>query len=127
MKEKEKFHIEYILDTVSRRSLWNHLTTPPGLSSWFAEQVKIDNNRYIFKWSKEEQEAEVLSMKTETSIRYRWTDDDPEYYFEFIIHTIELTGSIALEITDFAEPEEKQDAIELWDTQIEELKRTLGI
>ena len=25
--EKEKFHIEYIFDKVSRRSLWNHLTT----------------------------------------------------------------------------------------------------
>jgi hypothetical protein len=97
------------------------------LSSWFAEQVKIYNNRYIFKWNKEEQEAEVLSMKAETSVRYQWIDDDRAYYFEFIIHTIELTGSIALEITDFSEPEEKQDAIELWDTQVEELKRTLGI
>ena len=25
--KKEKFHIEYIFDKVSRRSLWNHLTT----------------------------------------------------------------------------------------------------
>ncbi|MDR1499896.1 MAG: hypothetical protein LBI58_02840 [Tannerellaceae bacterium] len=123
---KEKFHIEYVLDTVSRRSLWNHLTTPPGLSSWFADHVIIDKNKYIFRWSKEEQEAEVLSVKPETSIRYRWKDEESAY-FEFIVHTIELTGSIALEITDFAEPEDKQDAIGLWDTQVEELKRTLGI
>ncbi|MDR1344520.1 MAG: hypothetical protein LBJ39_04115 [Tannerellaceae bacterium] len=123
---KEKFHIEYVFDTVSRRSLWNHLTTSQGLSSWFAENVRIDNNRYIFKWDKEEQEAEVLSMKPEISIRYGWLEDEATY-FEFIIHTIELTGSIALEITDFAEPEEKQDAIGLWDTQVEELKRTLGV
>lgn len=126
--KKEKFHIEYVFDTVSRRSLWNHLTTPPGLSSWFADDVSINNNKYIFKWDKEEQEAEVLSMKPEISVRYQWTDEeDPAIYFEFIIHTIELTGSIALEITDFAEPDEKQDSIELWDTQVEELKRTLGI
>ena len=125
--KKEKFHIEYVFDTVSRRSLWNHLTTPPGLSSWFAEDVSIDANKYIFKWDKEEQEAEVVSMKPETSVRYKWLDEDPSVYFEFLIHTIELTGSIALEITDFAEPDEKQDAIELWDSQISELKRTLGI
>ncbi|MDR1645280.1 MAG: hypothetical protein LBS05_05600 [Tannerellaceae bacterium] len=125
---KEKFHIEYILDTVSRRSLWNHITTPPGLSSWFAGQVEISNNTYLFKWNKESQEAEVLLVKPEISIRYRWLDDEDDFtYFEFIIHTIELTGSIALEITDFAEPDEKQDAIELWDTQVEVLKRTLGI
>jgi uncharacterized protein YndB with AHSA1/START domain len=123
---KEKFHIEYIFDTVSRRSLWNHLTTPPGLSSWFADHVEITDNKYIFKWNKEKQEAEVLSVKPEISIRYRWLNDDSTY-FEFIIHTIELTGSIALEITDFADPDEKQDTIELWDTQVGELKRTLGV
>lgn len=124
---KEKFHIEYVFEKVSKKSLWNHLTTPPGLSSWFSDDVSIKGDHYIFKWDKEEQEAEVLSIKPETSIRYRWIDTDDSSYFEFIIHTIELTGSIALEITDFAEPSEKEDAIDLWDTQIEELKRTLGI
>lgn len=128
MKMKEKFHIEYIFDTVSRRSLWNHLTTPPGLSSWFADDVEINDNTYIFKWGKEEQlEAVAVRIKPEISIRYQWRDSNDDSYFEFIIHTIELTGSVALEITDFAEPEEKQDSIELWDTQVEELKRTLGI
>ena len=38
-----------------------------------------------------------------------------------------FTGSTALEITDFAEPNEKTDAIDLWDLQVEVLKRTLGI
>jgi hypothetical protein len=123
---KEKYHIEYVLDTVSHRSLWNHITTSPGLSSWFANEVIINSNRYIFKWDKEEQEAELMQMKPETSVRYRWAEDE-ETYFEFMIHTIELTGSIALEITDFAEPDEKQESIELWDTQVDVLKRTLGI
>ncbi len=126
--KKEKFHIEYVFDTVSRRSLWNHLTTPPGLSSWFADDVIIDDNKYVFKWDREEQEAEILSLKPEVCVRYRWTDEEDESaYFEFIIHTVELTGATALEITDFAEANEKQDSIELWDSQIEELKRTLGI
>ena len=39
--KKEKFHIEYIFDKVSRRSLWNHLTTALGLSAWFADEVII--------------------------------------------------------------------------------------
>jgi uncharacterized protein YndB with AHSA1/START domain len=124
---KEKFHIEYVFDKVSKKSLWNHLTTPPGLSSWFSDDVIIDGDFYIFKWDKEEQKAEVVSIKPETSIRYRWTDENEKTYFEFTIHTIELTGAIALEITDFAEPGEKEDTIDLWDSQIEELKRTLGI
>ncbi|GGJ97434.1 MULTISPECIES: START-like domain-containing protein [Parabacteroides] len=126
--KKEKFHIEYIFDKVSRRSLWNHLTTPPGLSAWFADDVTINNNTYIFKWNRDEQEAEVLAVKPEISIRYRWTDEEEDnVYFEFLIHTVELTGATALEITDFAEPDEKKDSINLWDSQVEELKRTLGI
>ena len=126
--KKEKFHIEYIFDKVSRRSLWNHLTTPPGLSAWFADDVTINNNTYIFKWKRDEQEAEVLAVKPEISIRYRWTDEEEDnVYFEFLIHTVELTGATALEITDFAEPDEKKDSINLWDSQVEELKRTLGI
>ncbi|MCS3062583.1 START-like domain-containing protein [Parabacteroides distasonis] len=50
--KKEKFHIEYIFDKVSRRSLWNHLTTALGLSAWFADEVIINDNLYTFKWSK---------------------------------------------------------------------------
>ena len=42
--KKEKFHIEYIFDKVSRRSLWNHLTTALGLSAWFADEVIIPLN-----------------------------------------------------------------------------------
>ena len=126
--KKEKFHIEYIFDKVSRRSLWNHLTTPPGLSAWFADDVTINDNTYVFKWNRDEQEAEVLSVKPEISIRYRWTDEEEDnVYFEFLFHTVELTGATALEITDFAEPDEKKDSINLWDSQVYELKRTLGI
>lgn len=126
--KKEKFHIEYIFDKVSRRSLWNHLTTPPGLSAWFADDVTINDNTYVFKWNRDEQEAEVLSVKPEISIRYRWTDEEEDnVYSEFLIHTVELTGATALEITDFAEPDEKKDSINLWDSQVYELKRTLGI
>lgn len=126
--KKEKFHIEYIFDKVSRRSLWNHLTTPPGLSAWFADDVTINDNTYVFKWNRDEQEAEVLSVKPEISIRYRWTDEEEDnVYFEFLIHTVELTGATTLEITDFAEPDEKKDSINLWDSQVYELKRTLGI
>ena len=72
--------------------------------------------------------SNLSEIKPEISVRYRWLEEEDENaYFEFIIHTIELTGSTALEITDFAEPNEKTDAIDLWDSQVEVLKRTLGI
>ena len=125
--KKEKFHIEYVFDKVSKRSLWNHLTTPPGLSSWFADDVNVDGDNYAFFWDKTQENATVIYIKPEVCVRYRWEGDDDNVYFEFRIHTIELTGSVALEITDFAEPSEKTDSTSLWDSQVEELKRTLGV
>ena len=50
---KEKYHIEYVLNQVSRRSLWNHLTTSAGLSAWFADKVTVINmDKYTFYWNK---------------------------------------------------------------------------
>ncbi|MDR1814728.1 MAG: hypothetical protein LBR18_07785 [Tannerella sp.] len=125
--KKEKFHIEYLFDKVSKHSLWNHLTTPPGLSSWFADDVSIDGDTYVFTWNREKENAVTQYIKPEDCIRFKWEGQDDEAYFEFSIHTVELTGAVLLEITDFAEPSEKHDSISLWDSQVERLKQTLGI
>jgi len=124
---KEKFHIEYVFDKVSKRSLWNHITTPPGLSSWFADNVDIYGDSYVFSWNKTKEKAHILLIKPESLIRFKWEHETENVYFEFRIHTIELTRAVALEITDFAEPSEKRDAINLWDSQVDALKRTLGV
>jgi uncharacterized protein YndB with AHSA1/START domain len=125
--KKEKFHIEYVFSKVSKRSLWNHLTTPHGLSSWFADDVDVKGDTYIFSWSKTREEAKVIYTKPDVCVRYQWVGEEKHVYFEFRIQTRELTGAIALEITDFAEPSEMTDAISLWDSQVDELKRTLGV
>jgi uncharacterized protein YndB with AHSA1/START domain len=124
---KEKFHIEYVFDKVSKRSLWNHLTTPHGLSLWFADEVEVRDDTYTFFWNRVPEKAKVIYIKPDTCVRYLWEEEDGNVYLEFLIHTIELTGAIAFEITDFAEPKEKMDAIALWDSQVEELKRSLGV
>lgn len=125
--KKEKFHIEFVFDKVSKRSLWNHLTTPPGLSSWFADDVNVEGEIYQFFWDKTQENAEIIYMKPEVCVRYKWEDEEDNAYFEFRIHTLELTGAVALEVTDFAEASEKTDAIALWESQVYELKRTLGV
>lgn len=126
--KKVKIQIEYVFDSVSRRSLWNHITMPSGLSSWFADSVSIKENIYIFYWNKEATEAEVLVSKEERRIHFRWVEEeDSDAFFEFRIHTIELTGATVFEITDYCYPDEKSDTIDLWDTQVDALKRSLGI
>ncbi|MCK5693537.1 MAG: SRPBCC domain-containing protein, partial [Bacteroidales bacterium] len=108
--------------------LYTRLSTPEGLSEWFADNVNLKRGKFQFIWEGAEQEATVIQKKTNKFIRFHWEDDeDQEHYFEFRIHTDELTGDVALLITDFAEEDEKDDAIDLWNTQISELKHGIGL
>ncbi len=122
-----KYELEYTLNT-SPKVLFNRLSTPGGLSEWFAEDVNLRKGRFTFLWEGTEQIAEVLSKKDNKYIRFKWEEDEnDESYFEFKIHKDELTGDLALLITDFAEEDEKEDAINLWNSQISELKHLIGL
>ena len=125
---KEKIRIEYILNNISLSILWNSISTPSGLAEWFADDVAVDGKIYTFKWNGATQEAEVLVVRTGYYIRFHWLDDDdPKTYFELKVSPDELTGDVALIITDYVEHEEKEDHIALWNKQIEQLKRKAGI
>jgi len=124
---KTKYELEYTLNT-SPNILFNRLSTPEGLSEWFADNVNLRKGKYTFIWEGTEQEASVLQRKSNQFIRFQWEEDEEDdAYFEFRIHTDELTGDVALLITDFAEEDEKDDAVDLWDTQISELKHAIGL
>jgi uncharacterized protein YndB with AHSA1/START domain len=124
---KQKFELEYTLNT-SPDILFTRLSTPGGLSEWFADDVNFNGKVFTFFWDKAEQQAEVLMKKENRYIRFHWLDDaDCKAYFEFKITQDELTGDVSLLITDFAEKDEKNDSIDLWDSQIAELKHAIGI
>ena len=124
--EKNKFELEYTLNT-SPKVLYNRLSTPSGLSEWFADNVNLKGDVYTFHWEGSEQKAQILQKKDLKYVRFRWPEDDEEEFFEFRIKQDELTGDVALIITDFAEEDEKDDSIDLWDTQISELKHAIGL
>ena len=102
-------------------------------SFWFAEMVLLImfqkiNKTYTFKWGKTEtRNAEILNQRTESFIRFHWIDDDPKTYFELKIHYNELTKDHLLEVTDFAIPGEEEDTRNLWNSQIEILRRICGV
>jgi uncharacterized protein YndB with AHSA1/START domain len=123
---KTKYELEYTLNT-SPNILFNRLSTPEGLSEWFADNVNLRKGKYTFIWEGTEQEASVLQKKANKLIRFHWEDEEEDSYFEFRIHTDELTGDVALWITDFAEEGEKDDAVDLWDSQISGLKHAIGL
>ena len=125
---KKKIVLEYTINS-SAKVLFPRLSTPGGLSEWFADNVNINGSVFSFFWDKTEQRADVIQKKEYKYIRFRWVDlDDPDsHWFEFRINTDELTGDTALIITDFCEDEDKDSTIELWNSQISKLKHVLGL
>ena len=123
-----KYSIEYPIKT-SISILYKRLTTPSGLSEWFADNVNIKNDVLTFYWDGSEEDAIILKIKKHEFIRFQWVDDEgEEKYFEFFIQVHNMTKDISLIVTDFAEDElEKEDGIQLWDKQIDNLKNAIGI
>jgi uncharacterized protein YndB with AHSA1/START domain len=125
MSEKKKFTIEYEIKS-SPRILYSFLSEPNGLTQWFADDVSIRDQVYTFTWDDEQQTAKLLAVKENKLVRFRWVDDDPQYYFEMEIIQDELTNDVALSITDFATEETIGERKLIWDNQIEYLISVLG-
>jgi len=123
---KNKLILEYII-YASQKLLFEFITTPSGLSEWFADNVNVQNNIYTFIWDGAKQQAEVISIVEGKSIRLRWTDRAADTYFEFRIEKNELTYELSLVITDFAETAEDKNSLEvLWQGQVQRLMKVIG-
>jgi uncharacterized protein YndB with AHSA1/START domain len=123
---KGKFELEYVVRT-SAGILYELLTTPSGLSEWFADDVNIRDGIFTFFWDGSEQKAKLLGFKEEKYLRLQWLDKPDGYYFEFRIERDELTGDISLMIVDFAdEASDMQTSKLLWDSQVNKLLHVLG-
>ena len=126
--EKQKIHLQYPLNATSKTILWNAISTPSGLEGWFADGVQSDNKTVTFFWGKtESRSAEIIAVRAYSFIRFRWTDlKNSREYFEFRMSNSELTNDFTLEIIDFAAENEVDDMRELWDSQVETLRRVCG-
>lgn len=127
---KNKIELEFTLNT-SPSLLFNRLSTPSGLAEWFADDVNLDGNIFTFIWDKFEHQAELLSKKDNKFVRFRWIENglpvDEEAYFEFRITSDEITGGVALHVAELLIDNDIDDATSLWNCQIAELRRNLGM
>lgn len=123
---KGKFELEYMVRT-SAGILYEFLTSPSGLSEWFADDVNIRDGIFTFFWDGSEQKARLLSFKDEKLVRLQWLDKPEGTYFEFRIDKDELTGDTSLIITDFAdEGSDLETSKLLWDSQVNKLLHVIG-
>ena len=123
--EKIKVELEYIINT-SPNILFTCLSTPSGLSEWFANDVNIKDETFTFFWDRSEESAKLMKSKKD-SIRFQWEDDEGEdYYFQMAIKIDDLTKDVALLVTDFAEEDEVDEITLMWDNSISKLKQAIG-
>jgi len=124
---RKRIDLEYAASS-SRNILFKRLATPDGLAEWFADDVNIEGDLFIFSWEGEIQKARVLELVKNEKIRFQWEEDEgEEYYFEFALRTDPMTNEMAFWIVDYVEEDEEKDATELWDKQVESLFAVLGI
>ena len=124
---KVKFVMEFVLNSCSHSVLWTAISAPSELCNWFADDVKLKNDKWIFVWNEVEQVATRLSCRDMKLVKFRWEGDATDCYFELKINEDALTGNVTLVITDFAEEGDVEDAKLLWEEQVRMLGLHLGI
>ncbi|MFZ9057737.1 MAG: START-like domain-containing protein [Flavobacteriaceae bacterium] len=126
MSLKTKFCLEIDFHA-SPQLLFQYLSTPSGLSEWFADNVNSRGELFTFIWDDGEEQARLLTKKPHEKVKFQWdVDEGEDYYFEFFIQVDDITKDVSLIITDFAEEDELEEAKMLWENSIGALKQVLG-
>ncbi|WP_350288764.1 START-like domain-containing protein [uncultured Croceitalea sp.] len=125
MGDKIKFEIEFVIQS-SPQMLYQYISTPSGLSEWFADNVNSRGELFSFIWDGTEEVAKMLKKKSDEFVKMAWEENDDDSYFEMRIIVDEITKDVSLFISDFAEEDEIDEAKMLWENQISDLKHVLG-
>lgn len=128
MDVKVRYEIEFPVNS-SPQLLYQYISTPSGLSEWFADNVNSRGEFFTFIWNDSEEKARLTSKKSGEKVKFRWVDEqdrDTDFYFELRILEDEITKDVSLMVVDYADEEELDEAKLLWENQISDLKHVIG-
>jgi len=128
MNTKVKYELEFQLNS-SPQLLYQYISTPSGLSEWFADNVNSRGEFFTFIWDGSEEKARLSARKSDEKVKFRWIDEDnkdTDYFFELRILEDEITKDVSLMVTDFAFEEDFDEVKLLWESQISDLKHVIG-
>jgi uncharacterized protein YndB with AHSA1/START domain len=127
MSNKIKFELEFPIHA-SPQLLYQYISTPSGLSEWFADNVNSRGELFTFIWDDSEEQAKLLNKKSAERVKFKWLneDEDNTVFFEIRIQVDEITKDVSLMVVDFADDDELEEAKMLWENQITDLKQVLG-
>lgn len=132
MAKKKLYTADYEVHA-SLKMLYPYIQTASGLSEWFADDVRINNQSkvYTFLWDNEEHHARQVAHRTNHFARFEFLPENGEderdpSYFELRLEFNELTQSVFLKVEDYSDFEDMQELHDLWDSLIENLRKTVG-
>ncbi|MBV6646691.1 MAG: ATPase [Cyclobacteriaceae bacterium] len=125
---KNKFIGEYGINA-SKKMLYPYISSASGLSQWFADDVNVNEDKgFTFIWDGEENKAKAVSTRANHHVKFEFEDDGGEEepnFVEFRLEMNELTQEVFIRVTDFSDMDE-EEALELWDSLIHDLKEIVG-
>ncbi len=123
MSGLKKFTMEYGFKTTPRL-LYTAISTPEGLSRWFADMVDTVEDVFLFKWEGSEQKARLVKYKENEYVQFMWLDSGhDDHIIEMRIYNEPVSSELALTITDYAEDADLDFNQRLWDAQVKKLQR----
>ncbi|MBS4014308.1 MAG: SRPBCC domain-containing protein [Bacteroidetes bacterium] len=122
MAKLVQYTLEFPIRT-SSKLLYLMISTPEGLSRWFADSVDVKDDIFIFKWEGSEQKAKVVSHKENDFIKFQWLNENKDYVWEMKIQQGSISTEVALIISDFSDPAELDFNQRLMSSQVTLLQR----
>jgi uncharacterized protein YndB with AHSA1/START domain len=125
MAERIAFTCEYPMK-VRAQLLYSYISTASGLAEWFADDVRVNQKEFTFVWDGSEEKARLARSRRNEHVRFDWIEREEDEYIDFRIQPDDVTGEIALVITDFEEANEVEEARMVLDRTVENLRAIVG-
>jgi len=128
---ENQFIADYQLNA-SKKIVYSYLSTASGLQEWFADEVRINEDKdFILNFDQEDHYAKLTVLKANLHIRLDFFDpkkthEQVESFIEFKLDETELTQSLFLKVIDHSNFYDLEELEVIWDGLISNLKEIIG-
>jgi uncharacterized protein YndB with AHSA1/START domain len=128
---KNKFVADYQINA-SKKIVFHYLSTASGLEEWFADEVKINEDKnYIFNFDREDHYARLASQRSNSHVKFEFYDpkkpDESDHAFiEFKLEENDLTQTLFLKVIDYSDSYEDDELVAIWEGMVGRLKDIIG-
>lgn len=128
---KNKFIADYQINA-SKKIVFQYLSTASGLEEWFADEVKINEDKhFIFNFDDEDHYARQVAIRTNVHVKFEFYDpklpDESDHSsVEFKLEENELTQMLFLKVIDYSDEYSEEELTAIWEGLVNKLKEIIG-